>query len=218
MDNSTRLLNAFALAMLLAACGLIMHGCAKADIVVVPGNNSSVDEAFGNGRFVQVDRKGRPLINEALVLNNDFLNAFNTISPDLDLSDAAAPVRGEMITTIKALDMADGVSNVNANAVETALLPDVMRIDTTIPGDLTTAAYTRAFNSQGAPIGGRKLEDDAWDLTSKLVIGTTTPDNVPYNRPAAGPGSSNPAIGHQLLNAQATPRGAAVFPYLAPAN
>lgn len=218
MNNSRNLLRTACFAALILAGGAVMHGCSKDDVVVVPGNNSTVDEAFGRGTFIQVERLGRPAVNEALVLTNDFLNAFNSITPAQDLSDGAAPVRTEVVQTLNALDSADGADNVDAGAIATAFLPDVMRIDTSIAGDLTTAAYSRALNNLGAPIGGRKLEDDVVDITATILVGAPVTDNVPYNRPAAGPGSTNPSIGHQLLNGQAAPRGAATFPYLAPAN
>ena len=50
------------------------------------------------------------------------------------------------------------------------------------------------------------------------LVGPGVSDNVPYTRPAAGPGSANEAIGHHLLNGQSAPKGAATFPFLAPAN
>lgn len=218
MELSMNFLHTAAVAMLVASAGLVMHGCAKDDVIVVPGNNATVDEAFGTGRFAQVDRVARPLVNEAFVVTNDFLNAFNTFGPNLDVSDAAATLRTEIVTVLRALDLADGVTNVDQQLIANAFLPDVMRIDVSIPASLATAAYDRQFNALGAPIGGRKLEDDAWDITAKLVVGSDAPDNVPYARPAAGPGSTNPAIGHQLLNGQGAPRGAATFPYLAPPN
>lgn len=218
MNLSSNLMRSAALGALVVAGVVVMHGCSKDDVVVVPGNNSSVDAAFGTGRFVQVERLGRPVINEGLVITNDFLNAFNAITPEQDLSDAAAPVRTEVVATLNALDSADGADNVDASAIARAFLPDVMRIDTSIAGDLTTAAYSRALNSLGSPIGGRKLEDDVFDITATILIGAPAGDNVPYNRPAAGAGSANPAIGHQLLNSQLVARGAATFPYLAPAN
>lgn len=207
-----------ALATLIATGAAIMHGCSRDDVVVVPGNNSSVDQAFGTPTFIQVERLARPAINEGLIFTNDFLNAFNAITPADDLSDAAAPVRAEAVQVLDALDSADGVNNVDATAIATAFLPDVMRIDTSIPVDVTTPAYSRAFNALGAPIAGRKLEDDVIDITATALVGSPVSDNVPYNRPAAGPGSTNPAIGHSLLNGQGAPRTAATFPYLAPAN
>jgi hypothetical protein len=43
-------------------------------------------------------------------------------------------------------------------------------------------------------------------------------DGVPYTRPAMGAGSTNPAIGHKLLNGQAGANLTATFPFLAAPN
>lgn len=148
-------------------------------------------------RFQQFERLARPGINEGLVVTNDFLNAFNTIPPTADLSAAAAPVRAEAKKTLLAL----GNSNTRADALLNAFLPDVMRIDTTIP-----SGYANALNAQGSPIAGRKLTDDVIDITlSVLTNGAITTDNVSY---AGTPG--NPAQGHKPLQT--------AFPYLALPN
>ena len=148
-----------------------------------------------NGKFNQVERLGRPGINEGLILTNDFLNAFNSISPNQDLSAAAAPVRAEAKNSLLAL----GNSSERADVLLNALLPDVMRIDTTI-----RSGYVNAVNAKGAPIAGRMLLDDTIDQTlSLLTNGKITSDGVSYNGP--GPGQ-----GHQPLIPQ--------FPYLANPN
>jgi hypothetical protein len=41
--------------------------------------------------WVQVERLGRPAINEGLFVTNDFLNAVNSISPDQDGGRAGRP-------------------------------------------------------------------------------------------------------------------------------
>ncbi|MUL37846.1 hypothetical protein BWI75_16310 [Gloeocapsopsis sp. AAB1 = 1H9] len=148
-------------------------------------------------RFQQFERLARPVINEGLVVTNAFLNAFNMIPPTADLSAAAAPVRAEAKRTLLAL----GNSNTRADALLNAFLPDVMRIDTTIP-----SGYANALNTQGSPIAGRKLTDDVIDITlSVLTNGAITTDNVSY---AGTP--SNPAQGHKPLQTG--------FPYLALPN
>lgn len=158
----------------------------------------SVRDAGGN--LMQVERLARPAINEGLIITQDFLNAFNSIPPSLDLSDAAAPVRTEAVATLNAVDLADGVDNVDPLAIAGAFLPDVMRIDTTVP-----SGYANAFNANGSPIAGRMLEDDVIDITLGVLVGSPIGDNVSY---AGTPG--NPSQGHQPLEAN--------FPYLAPAN
>ncbi len=150
-----------------------------------------------NGKYTQVERLGRPGINEGLIITNDFLNAFNSIPPTADLSDTASPVRAEAKSVLLAL----GNDNQRANSLLGAFLPDVMRIDTSIP-----SGYVSAVNGRGSPIAGRKLLDDTIDQTlSVLSNGAVPSDNVSYN----GTGS-NPAQGHQPLVPQ--------FPYLAVPN
>lgn len=149
------------------------------------------------GQFNQFERLGRPGVNEGLVVTNDFLNAFNSIPPTADLSPAAAPVRAEAKKVLKAL----GNNDQRADALLTAFLPDVMRIDTTVK-----SGYANALNQKGAPIAGRKLADDVIDITlTALSNGAVKTDNVSYQ---GQPG--NPATGHKPLVAD--------FPYLALPN
>ncbi|PPS41041.1 hypothetical protein B1A85_19085 [Chroococcidiopsis sp. TS-821] len=150
-----------------------------------------------SGQFKQFERLAQPGINEGLVVTNDFLNAFNSIPPSQDLSPSTALVRREARNTLLAL----GNSSVQADALLAAFLPDVMRIDTTIP-----SGYASAVNTQKRPIAGRKLLDDVIDTTlSVLTNKAVTTDNVSY---AGTPG--NPAQGHKPLVNQ--------FPYLARQN
>jgi hypothetical protein len=147
------------------------------------------------GQFNQVERLGRPGVNEGLIVTNAFLNAFNSIPPSQDLSNAAAPVRAEAKNSLLAL----GNSSQRADSLLNAFLPDVMRIDTTI-----RSGYVNAVNGKGAPIAGRMLLDDTIDQTlSVLTNGKITSDNVSYY-------GNGPAQGHQSLVPQ--------FPYLALPN
>jgi hypothetical protein len=147
------------------------------------------------GIYTQVERLGRPAVNEGLILTPAFLNAFNSIPPSVDLTPAAAPVRAEARNSLKAL----GNTDQRADSLLAAFLPDVMRIDTT-----QKSGYVNATNAKGAPITGRLLLDDTIDQTlSVLTNGAIASDNVSYN----GPG---PSQGHQPLVPQ--------FPYLALPN
>ncbi len=147
------------------------------------------------GVYKQVERLGRPAVNEGLIISQQFLAAFNSIPPTADLSAAAAPVRAEAKASLKAI----GNTDARADTLLAAFLPDVMRIDTT-----QKSGYVNAVNAKGAPITGRLLLDDTVDQTlSVLTNGGITSDNVSYN----GPG---PAQGHQPLVPQ--------FPYLALPN
>lgn len=161
---------------------------------------STVSIRDGVGGFKQFERLARPAINEGLVVIPALMEAFNNISPKLDLSGAAAPVRQEAVATINAVDLLDGTKNVDPNAIARAFLPDVMRIDTT-----KTSGYASATNSQGSLIGGRLLMDDVIDITLGALVGSPVGDNVSYN---GTPG--NPAQGHKPLEPN--------FPYLALPN
>jgi Domain of unknown function (DUF4331) len=148
------------------------------------------------GRYNQVERLGRPAVNEGLVISQGFLAAFNSIAPSQDLSQAAAPVRAEAKKTLLALGNTDD----RANTLLAAFLPDVMRIDTE-----QKSGYVNAVNAKGAPITGRLLLDDTIDQTLTVLTGKPGSDNVSYN---GVPG--NAAQGHQPLVTQ--------FPYLALPN
>ncbi|MCU0545497.1 MAG: DUF4331 domain-containing protein [Oscillatoriaceae cyanobacterium Prado104] len=161
---------------------------------------STISIRDGAGGFKQFERLARPAINEGLIVTPDFLEAFNSIPPRLDLSPAAAPVRQEAVATLNAVDLLDGSDNVDPNAIARAFLPDVMRIDTT-----KRSGYASATNSQGSLIGGRLLLDDVVDITLGALVGSPASDNVSYN---GTPG--NPAQGHKPLEPN--------FPYLALPN
>ena len=159
--------------------------------------NPDFRESQRGGRFQQFERLARPAINEGLIVTNDFLNAFNSIPPTADLTPAAAPVGAEAKATLKAL----GNDDARADALLSAFLPDVMRIDTT-----QASGYGLALNAKGSPITGRLLKDDVIDVTlSVLTDGAITADNVSYEGTP-----DNPAQGHKPLETE--------FPYLALPN
>ncbi len=148
----------------------------------------------------QTDRLARPAINEGLIVTNAFLVALDSIGPDCEAdalagrepcASAAAPIVAEAIATLRAF----GNSPARALALIGAFLPDVMRIDTTQP-----SGYGNALNSRGSPIRGRKLLDDAIDITLQVVTGNpAASDNTNYST----------APHHPLLPS---------FPYLAAPN
>ncbi len=150
-----------------------------------------------SGKYQQVERLGRPAINEGLIVSNNLLNTFNSVPPTVDLSPAAGPIGAEAARTLKAL----GNNDERTKALLTAFLPDVLRIDTT-----GNSGYGNALNAKGSPIRGRMLKDDVIDTTlSVLTNGAVKGDNVSYE----GTGG-NPAQGHKPLEAN--------FPYLALPN
>jgi hypothetical protein len=151
----------------------------------------------GNGKYNQVERLGRPAINEGLITSNNLLNIFNSVPPTADLSPAAGPIGAEAVRTLKAL----GNNDDRTKALLGAFLPDVMRIDTT-----GASGYANALNSKLSPIRGRMLKDDVIDITVNLLTnGAIKGDNVSYD----GPGD-NAAQGHKALDPN--------FPYLALPN
>lgn len=151
----------------------------------------------GNGKYNQVERLGRPAINEGLITSNNLLNIFNSVPPTADLSPAAGPIGAEAARTLKSL----GNNDDRTKALLQAFLPDVMRIDTT-----GASGYANALNSKLSPIRGRMLKDDVVDITVNLLSnGAIKGDNVSYD----GPGG-NAAQGHKPLEAN--------FPYLALPN
>jgi hypothetical protein len=172
--------------------------------------------------WVQVERLARPAINEGLFVTNDFLNAVNSISPDQDGAALVGPVFDEAAGTLVAIGTIGGGLAPNPSDVVAALIPDVMRIDTTIASPVGTGAYANGAVAVGTtvrPVAGRKLEDDVVDITYFVLTGVgAASDGVPYTRPAAGAGSTNVAIGHKLLNGQAGANMTATFPFLAAPN
>jgi len=193
---------------------------AAAAIPACDGSDSSATPI--GTTYVQVERLGRPAINEGLFVTNDYLNAVNSIAPSQDGGALVGPVFAEAAGTLVAFGTIGGVLAPVPTDVVTALIPDVMRIDTTIASPVGTVAYANGAVSVGTtvrPVAGRKLEDDVVDITCFVLTGVAgASDGVPYTRPAAGAGSTNPAIGHQLLNGQASANMTATFPFLAAPN
>lgn len=198
--------------ILVPATALILCGCdtgGGSGAGAVPSNSGD----FNDG-YTQIERLARPAINEALIITNDFLNAFNAIPPSADLSDAAAPVRAEAIVV---LDVVTGLAPGGPTSAQVAgqFLPDVMRIDTAAAnagvGDSTIAAnvgYTSCVNGTASGpflCGGRKLQDDVVDITlTYIASGLPAAGTQPYS---IGDGVAY-ATNHSVLPT--------AFPYLAP--
>jgi hypothetical protein len=205
---------------------------ALAAAAAIPACGGSNDPAMPGTTWVQVERLARPAINEGLFVTNDFLNAVNGIRPDQDGAALVGPVAAEAVAILQALGQigtANAVTPPQPGDVVAALIPDVMRIDTTLPAiPLGAGAYAfmarTGLGTGGTgvmPIAGRKLEDDVIDITYQVLTGVPgLGDGVPYYKPAAGPGSTNPAIGHNKLHGQASIGAgqSATFPFLADPN
>lgn len=191
--------------------------------------------------YKQIERLGRPAINEGLVITNAYLNAFNSIAPSLDLSPAASPVlaeAGSVLTAVFNYGTAAHLPAPQVSDVVTGFLPDVMRIDTRV----TVAVGAWAYNGDATIVSGstagamltagRKLEDDVMDITlSYLIAGNpgcgpstacTIPDGVSYAAgttcSGAGTGSNVGNPGHKCLNGQTARNASATFPFLARPN
>ncbi|GAB4461473.1 MAG: hypothetical protein OHK0037_10600 [Elainellaceae cyanobacterium] len=150
------------------------------------------------GRFTQVEQIARPGINELLTTGSQTIyETYNRTQPARFNSADSNTIRDNITAVLKLV----GNNDARANGLVRALLPDVMRIDTTVP-----SGYGNKFNALGSPAAGRLLLDDVVDASLNIVTnGAITTDNVSYE---GTPG--NPAQGHQPL--------ATSFPYLAPPN
>jgi hypothetical protein len=154
-----------------------------------------------SGAVGQVERLARPVINEGLVVKNEFLNTLNAVSPRFEAAalagqqpqaDKLAPIAADIQTYLKAL----GNSTDEANKLIAAFLPDVMRIDTTLPSNYSPSIPASCLNALGSPVCGRKITDDVFDLTvSVLTKGAVTGDNVSYEGPNLGGSSHKPVLG-----------------------
>lgn len=161
-----------------------------------------------------MERLARPAINEGLIISNHLLNQWNMLEPSEDGTSDLAEIGAEATAVLTAL----GNDQATINALFGALLPDVMRIDTTrVSGYVTSRGGTGLDNVTAdlRPVGGRLIEDDVIDVTLQLVVPNGGPamtpianvesDNISYD----GPNGGN-ETGHQpVLND---------FPYLAAPN
>lgn len=233
--NTIKLLGIIVLVSFLA-------GCTKSQVFNPNGtSNNGGSNTNMTTTYRQIERLGRPAINEGLVITNDYLNAFNSIDPKLDLSPAAAPVvaeAGVVLTKVRDYGISQGKNPPAVGDVVAGFLPDVMRIDTS----KSVLVGQWAYNSDAVIVsgttggvmltGGRKIEDDVIDVTLSYLItknaacGPTTPcdirDEVSYaggtDCTSAGQGTNSAAPGHKCLAGQIVRNGNAVFPFLGKPN
>lgn len=198
---------------------------ADENLVSDSSSNKTISPRANEAAFQQIERLGRPAVNEGLVISNDNLNAFNSIPPTLDLATSNSAVLAVLQEASASLDLFDIIDGNDDHAdgfdspVVKGFLPDVMRINTAANIPPGTAAYNGDFviNDQGAAMltGGRKIEDDIVDITLSYLVagdvsGATIQDNVSYE---GEPG--NISQGHKMLTGQTAYGGAASFPFLA---
>ena len=178
--------------------------------------------------YRQIERLGRPAINEGLVLTNKSLNLFNAITPSQDLKGGS--YLNEAAAVLGILAKIGGQPSTHVGNVVKGFLPDVLRIDMSAVIPVGSPGYVGDFviNDQGAPMltGGRKIEDDVIDETlTYLVFGADgllgsdpnkkVSDGVSY---AGAPG--NRRQGHKNLHGQSEGKylSPATFPFLATPN
>lgn len=195
-------------ALALFAAAALISGCSTDSGGPIAGGNSN--------EVIQVEQLANPGINEALLLSNASLNAYNSLTPAqvagaLQENPISNPVLLEAVGTLNVLtSLGDGTGSplgqLTTLQIVGAFLPDVMRIDTTQAVAANAPAFASQVNTQGTPVMGRKLTDDVVDVAlAVLTNGRIVTDNVDYD----GQGG-NSATGHQPLLNQ--------FPYLAAPN
>ena len=167
---------------------------ALAAVATTSCNSNSTSGAVTSLPYTQIERLGRPAINEGLVLSNSNLAAFNSIAPALDLRSDVAAVNAVLTEASAVLTV---VFNLGTNAalapppvstVVSQFLPDTLRIsvrdsdisgllanaDRTSNSNLNQVGYTGCLSvASGAPLlcGGRKIRDDVIDITLSYLAG-----------------------------------------------
>ena len=201
-------MNRFVFAVFTAA--ILISGCGE-------DGNAPIQQAI-TSEVVQVEQLANPGINEALLLTNASLNAYNALTPAqvaaaLQQNPISNPVLLEAVGTLNVLTgLGNGTGSplgpLTTLQIVGAFLPDVMRIDTTQAVAVNAPAFASQVNTQGTPVMGRKLTDDVVDVAlAVLTNGRIVTDNVDYDGEAG-----NAATGHQRG------RGAGQFPFLAAPN
>jgi len=167
--------------------------------------------------YTQIERLGRPAINEGLVLSNAKLNAFNSVAPTQDLS--SADVLAEVVTVLTVLFNTGTTATLSPPLtadVAAGFLPDVMRIDTTqASGYIASSQLVTGVAGTTTPAmltGGRMITDDVIDNTLSYLLGglSALPNSVGDNVSYTGAGGNANLQGHHAKLAS--------FPYLATPN
>jgi hypothetical protein len=116
--------------------------------------------------YTQVDRLGRPVVNEVFAtVANGRHKANNEISPSQDAASLKGDIENFMTNVA-------GRSAAHTNVVASVLIPDVLKADLDQSG---AAAYlgVETGGATGGRFGGRKLTDDVVDISLGVVFGTT---------------------------------------------
>lgn len=129
----------------------------------IPRRNLRTDNigvwAITETRGRQIDRMGRPAINTVLISSSE-KDAFNQANPVNDVADFFDEVVANIMTDF-------GRTQMDAEGLAGALLPDILTIDT---------------SNAGGFLNGRRLEDDVIDAELQLLTGNgAATDGVPTN-------------------------------------
>jgi len=127
---------------------------------------SSSSNSSGPHVYSQIDRLGRPAVNEvfATVANNRH-QVNDTDNPTDDAGQLAGDIQTFMTTTA-------GRSQAITNVAKAVLVPDVLvaNLNGTAPGYLGVET-----GNAGATFGGRALSDDVVDTSLGVIFGNTIP-------------------------------------------
>jgi hypothetical protein len=181
--------------------GTICTAAGLAAIALVGCNGSSSN---GPQTFTQVDRLGRPAVNEvfATVANNRH-QINDQDNPTDDRNQLANDIQSFMTGTA-------GRSQAITDVTKAVLVPDVLVADLSKPGP---AAYlgVETGGATGSTFGGRKLTDDVVDTSLGVIFGNT----VPALGLAPDDGKEIPALTSDNVGPGAK-HFQATFPYLGP--
>ncbi len=173
-------------------------------VAVLTGcGGSSGSGSFLTRHWTQVDRLGRPAVNEvfATVANNR--HAVNNMdSPKDDSTQLANDIQTFMTT-------AAGRSQATTDVVKAVLVPDVLIADLS----KTTPAYlgVETGGATGGTFGGRALGDDIVDISLGVIFGNT----VSALSLAPDDGKEIPALTSDHVDASGK-HFSNTFPYLGP--
>lgn len=202
-------------------------------------SSGSGSAAMTTSSYLQIERLGRPAINEGLVLSNSNLNAFNSIGPALDLRSDIPAVNAVLteatavLTVVFNLGTNAGLTPPAVGTVAGQFLPDVLRIsvndadfgtlhalnanaDRTSNSKLNEVAYTSCVSlTAGAPLlcGGRKIRDDVIDITLSYLAGGAA-QAAPGAAGAVPAYAVSDAISYSTAHAVSNPL-LSTFPFLA---
>lgn len=186
--------------MLIAAVSAAIVGCG--------GSGSSSNNGGGGttatlATFTQVDRLGRPAVNEVFATVANDRHAINdTDSPTNDINELANDIQTFMTTTA-------GRSQAITSVVKSVLVPDLLVADLSQTG--VNAAYlgVETGGATGSKFGGRALTDDIVTTSLGIIFGPT----IPALKLAPDDGKEIPALETDNVT-DAGKHFTSTFPYL----